>query len=64
MRLSSFSAFWNEAGKSIELAVERIELSRQEPFGRRDEIEELRVAFEIEIGPAGVVGGDRRQGEG
>ena len=51
-------------GKVDRLAVERIELGRQKPLGRREEIEELRVPLEIEIRPAGVVGGDEREGEG
>ncbi len=51
-------------GKIDRLAVECIEIGRQEPLGRREEIEELRVALEIEVRPAGVVGGDGRQGEG
>ena len=51
-------------GKVDRLAVELIEVGRQQPLGRREEIEELRVALEIEVGPAGVVGGDEREGEG
>ena len=52
-------------GKIDRLALERVEVGRQESFGRGEEVEEFRVALEIEVGAAGIVGrrGARAKGE-
>ena len=63
----SFSAAWSAPGKSIEVALELVEMSRvvprQQPFRRGEVVEELRIARQIEIGPARVFGGDKGEGE-
>ena len=50
-------------GGAVELVV-LVDVARQDPFGRGEEVEVVRVALEIEVRPAGVVGGDGGEGEG
>ena len=50
-------------GGAVELVV-LVDVARQDPFGRGEEVEVVGVALEVEVRAAGVVGGDGGEGEG